>query len=482
MNKIYLERRNVYSYPDATDLYAPHVKYPEYPFDVFSESENEVYDMIRSTLYSIGLDKKHFGAAEWNPLGVYIKPGDLVIIKPNLVKSYDSIAQYECTLTHTSVVKAMIDYCVIAKAGHIVVGDAPIQGADMDKIITDCHINEIIRFYQNKGISIEFCDFRDLIVESKHGLIITKKDEKLYSGKDVVVHLENRSEHCRDFFDGKYRVAGYVDQETNELHHGETHDYIITQRVLDADCIINLPKPKTHRYAGLTGAQKNFIGCCSDKESLPHYRAGSPCVGGDETDSNSLFPKILAKCDHKFLWACKKKQYVRAMLYQFIYRGLNWIKGDRFFSNGQWYGNDTIWRTIIDLNKIMLYADKEGNMHMDVPQRKIFTLGDMIIVGEKAGPLEPTPKPLGVIMAADNMAIFDYVFCKITGFDETLIPTIHHSVRNTHLSPENWKEIVISSNDERVDGKTIFDVTFPEEYWLEPHPFWKDLLLKSKNR
>ena len=339
-------------------------------------------------------------------------PGDLVVIKSNLVKHYDVMAQYECTLTHPSVIKAIIDYCVIAKAGHIIVGDAPIQGANMDKIRKDCHIDEMIQFYQSKGIDIEFCDFRD---------------------------------------------------------------YIIERKILEEDVIINLPKPKTHRYAGLTGAQKNFVGCCSDKESLPHFKAGSPCVGGDETNSDSILSKKLAKYYRKYLWACKKKQYVRTAYFHLIYRGLYELKGDHLYTNGAWYGNDTIWRTILDLNKIMLFADKSGKIHMDVPQRKIFTLGDMIIAGEKEGPLNPTAKSMGVVVVTDNMAIFDYVFCKIAGFDETLIPTIHHSVRNTHLSPENWKEIVISSNDERVDGNTIFDVAFPEEYWLEPHPFWKEL-------
>lgn len=482
MSKIYLEKRNVYSYPKADDLYAPHMKYPEYLFDTLSGEKNEVYDMIRSTLHGMKLDEIHYGTAEWNPLGEYINPGDSVVIKPNLVKNYDSEKQYECTLTHPAVIKAMIDYCVIARAGHIVIGDAPIQGADMDKIRVDCHFDEMIDFYQSKGVNIDFCDFRDFIVESKgkFNLIVTKKEKNPDSKEYLTVHLNKKSEHCKDSFHGKYEICGYVDKEINELHHGEVHDYIIDRKVLEADVIINLPKPKTHRYAGLTGAQKNFVGCCSDKESLPHYKAGSPCVGGDETSSNSLLSKTLARYYRKYLWACKKKQYMRARLFQFIYRGLNWMKGDHFFVQGAWYGNDTIWRTIIDLNKIMLYADKNGTMYMDTPQRKIFTLGDMIVAGEKAGPLEPTAKPLGVIMAADNMAVFDYVFCNMAGFDETLIPTVHHSVRNIHLCPDSWKDIIISSNDVRIAGCTIYNVNFPEEYWLEPHPFWKDLLRKSE--
>jgi hypothetical protein len=50
---------------------------------------------------------------------------------------------------------------------------------------------------------------------------------------------------------------------------------------LEADVIINLPKPKTHKKTGLTGAIKNLVGLVGDKELLPHHRNGGATDGGD---------------------------------------------------------------------------------------------------------------------------------------------------------------------------------------------------------
>lgn len=58
---------------------------------------------------------------------------------------------------------------------------------------------------------------------------------------------------------------------------------------------------------------------------------------------------------------------------------------------GGWYGNDTIWRTILDLNTIINYGDKNGNI-CDEKQRKMLILGDMIICGQKMDQLSHHPK------------------------------------------------------------------------------------------
>ena len=40
----------------------------------------------------------------------------------------------------------------------------------------------------------------------------------------------------------------------------------------------------------------------------------------------------------------------------------------------------------MDLNKILFYADKNGHIHDEI-QRKTLNIGDMIISGEKEGPV-----------------------------------------------------------------------------------------------
>ncbi len=473
---IYLEKSEVYKYPMDDNLFAPSKINEEYPFDDISLDENRVYDMVRNCFVGMGLDKEHFGEKTWNPLGVYINPGDVVVIKPNMVKHCESTEQYQCTVTNPSIVRAVIDYCVIAKAGKIILGDAPIQGADMDKIKCDCKYDDLIDYYLKKGINIQFKDFRDLVVKRINQNIVTVKEKKPNSDDYVNVSLGNKSKHYQPEMKTKYETCGYVNTEINKMHNKEKHDYVISSDILAADVIINLPKPKTHRFAGLTAAQKNFVGSCSDKESLPHFRAGGGCVGGDETNKDNFYTKCISWNYAKSLSCDKKKQYKIANLYRFIYRVLCKLKNKNVYIHGQWYGNDTIWRTIIDLNKIMYFADKTGNMKWGERQRKILTIGDMIIAGEKEGPLNPSPKPLGMVLISDNCALFDYVVCKIAGFDEKVIPTVHHSIRNTDLSDEDWQDIVLFSNHADFNEVKVSELDINKVNKWEPHPFWKEVL------
>ena len=276
---VYLEKREIDSYPKNSILFHPSIAYPEYIFGskCVSDSPNEVYDMVRESLHGLGMDEAHYGQPEWNPLGEIICPGELVVIKPNIVKNCETEEKYECTLTHPSVIRAVIDYCVIAKAGKIILGDAPIQGADMDKIRQEYYYDKLMAFYHDQKIDVDFVDFRDLVVKIDKGIIKTVKRGE---GTDfITVELGQESKHYQRDRNDCYEICGYVNNKINEMHHGGRHAYIISKYILEADVIINLPKPKTHRFAGITGAQKNFVGACSDKESLPHFKAGAQCVG-----------------------------------------------------------------------------------------------------------------------------------------------------------------------------------------------------------
>ena len=56
---------------------------------------------------------------------------------------------------------------------------------------------------------------------------------------------------------------------------------LVPLAVLEADVIVNLPKLKTHKKAGVTCALKNLIGINGNKEYLPHHRIGGHNLGGD---------------------------------------------------------------------------------------------------------------------------------------------------------------------------------------------------------
>jgi len=81
-----------------------------------------------------------------------------------------------------------------------------------------------------------------------------------------------------------------------------------------------------------------------------------------------------------------------------------WPPPDPYFE-GSWWGNDTLWRTILDLNRIARYANQTGRMH-ESPQRKILVLMDAVIAGEEEGPLEPRAKPCGYLIAGLDPAMW----------------------------------------------------------------------------
>jgi hypothetical protein len=131
------------------------------------------------------------------------------------------------------------------------------------------------------------------------------------------------------------------------------------------------------------------------------------------------------------------------------------MKKTRIYGNpeqrdrGEWHGNDTIWRTILDLNKVLLYSDSEGRMH-DTPQRKYFSVVDGIVAGEWNGPLNPSAVNSGCLVAGDDPVAVDLVCIRMMGFDWERIPT-YANIKKIDRYPigcNDPKKINIFSNDD----------------------------------
>lgn len=429
--------------------FGPSELYPEYPFavDTLSAHKNDIYQMVRDGLIKMGLDSEHVGQPEWNPLGEIIAHGDYVLLKPNMVlhENRKKDNGTDCLITHPSVVRAVLDYVVIAlgDTGRIVIGDAPLQSCDFEKLVHEQGYCSLVDFYKEQGVTIELTDFRLLKAQVKQGL--TNVVERKNSSNCTVVDLGGLSEHkCKEY--KRLRVTGY-DPDVMQLHHNEIqHEYMIANQVLSANVIINLPKPKTHRKAGMTGALKNLIGINGNKDWLPHHKMGPATMGGDEYDKPNVFKRLEAemadRINRRRISGVFRSQCQRFILRVFMQLG-NWTAASQYHE-GSWYGNDTIWRTIIDLNRILLYADMEGRMR-DIQQRKIIIIGDMIVSGEGEGPLMPSPKHLGMLIFGWNAVAFDTVVTDIMGFDYRKIPSIAKSYGLRELPLVNFgaEEIIV---------------------------------------
>ena len=111
----------------------PGKKYTEYDFDFYSET-NEVYNSVRNVLYDLKLDIEKIDTKDWNPFKEFIKPGNKVVIKPNLVLDADN---QDAITTHASVIRPVIDYAwkALNGIGSIVICDAPMVFANLWSIL-----------------------------------------------------------------------------------------------------------------------------------------------------------------------------------------------------------------------------------------------------------------------------------------------------------------------------------------------------------
>lgn len=420
----------VAGYPVAKP-FCPERTFPECLFRALSEP-NPAYDAVRECLRLLGLDAARFGTADWNPLGAFVKPGDTVVLKPNFVRDFRETQEghADCLITHGSVIRAALDYVFIALGGRgrIIIADAPQNDADFDAIRRIAGLDEIQAFYrEHAGFEVEVYDLRPERAKKIDGVIVGHEplpgDPAGYVKVDLAGHsMFAEIEHlCDRLYGAEY------DTEELRLHHcGGRHEYLISKTVLDADCVINLPKMKTHKKTGITVCMKNLVGINGNKNWLPHHREGTPSQGGDQYADDAAVHRV-----ERAAVAAFKRVFPLLGPLRRLAAGPAKAIGRRLFGDtnagairsGNWHGNDTTWRMVIDLNRVLLYADADGRLH-DAPVRRVFHIVDGIVGGEGNGPLDPTPKPAGVILAGANAVAVDMVAAGVMGFDWRRMPVL----------------------------------------------------------
>ena len=476
---IAIEHKNNATYPIGD--FNPGENYPEYQFGEMevNPSGNDAYELIRNCLFHMGLDTEHFDSSAWNPLGIYIKPGDFVVIKPNLVMHVNENRQvkengFECLITHPSCIRAICDYCLIALKGEgrLLVGDAPMQGCNFDALLEKSGLPKIMAFYRQHGIEVELKDFRQYESKFNGNKVIVGK--RLNATKGVIVHMGEKSQHFGSGSNQIYQVSDYDKADTAAFHHNTVHNYEIIQEILEADVVINFCKPKTHRLAGLTASMKNMVGITYNKVCLPHRSAGSVEEHGDAYQNKSFLKRVADDALTRKIRAENAGNFFYATLLRYVY-GVALVTACKIGKDpyyiGSWYGNDTIWRTICDLNYIVCYADKTGSLQ-EKPQRVTLNFGDMIIAGQRNGPVSPFPKESGIVIAGEDPAAFDATLCKLMGFNFAWIPLIKNLTGGKAIVPYTSPKVTINGENSTALENTFF----PEEWKFEPHDAWKEVL------
>lgn len=466
--------------------YDPEMQYPEYPFKTPSDmngEKNDVYRMIRELFLNSNMDKEHAGSAQWSPLGKYIKPGNTVLIKPNLVMhtnpaEKDSSKELECLITHPSVVRCLFDYVYIALQGQgkIIIADAPVQNCLFDVLLQKSGYGELFRNLAGKSsdkLVVDIADLRDIVLTGKGGIQRqSERRQKRYNGK--VVDLKSSSKFADIEGKKNLRVTNYASTDTVSHHIKGKNEYCISEALLEADVVISIPKPKTHRIAGYTAALKNMIGINARKEYLPHHRKGPKGKAGDEYVGTHKVLKWLNSTGNDVKNLALKYQndfFVDLFngICRRIGRKLDVLEKDRK-AFGMWHGNDTMWRTILDVNKIVYLCDKKGKICAG-KQRRVLHFGDMVVCGDKEGPLNPSYKYVGGILFSDNPVSFDYCVTRLMGFNYKKFPTLTNALRDRELIEENPGVIRLRSNEAEFDKK-VMDIS--KNFGFVPSSGWED--------
>jgi len=441
------------------------------------KDSNITYILFRELMREMGMDIGHFSTPEWNPFSEIIHPGQKVLVKPNLVRHIHlGGGDYNAVVTHGSLVRCVLDYVALALKGRgeITVGDAPVQSADWSRILERTGLKKVCEDISKAWkIPVRLIDFRLWAVQldDHHCIVegnVLKGDPRGY----VAVDLGKRSLLAPlDHLSEKFRVTSYDCRQMREHHNSQKHEYLIPKSVLDADVVINLPKLKTHRKVGLTASLKNIVGINGHKDWLPHHRCGSVAEGGDEYRERSFFKRLQTRLGEKTDQDSQNsRNSFKRLMIRITDRLARSMAPDPFFE-GSWYGNDTLWRTVLDLNRLLVYADKDGKM-TEAPQRKCMTIVDAIIAGEGEGPMEPDGRPLGMLAGGINPVALDAVLATIIGFNYKKIPIIAKAfdVGDWPLVDFGPDEVEIRPKDNRWVSLRLGDAS--KELCFKPSAGW----------
>jgi len=463
--------------------YSSAVAYPEYPFgsETVASKANNAYKGVRDVLKLLKLDAAHYGKKGWNPLGQIIHPGNTVVLKPNFVRDFRETQQghEDCLITHGSIIRAALDYVYIALKGkgRIIIADAPQNDADFYAIRQMAGLDEIQEFYhRHADFNVEVYDLRPEQAKKVNGVIVGHEQLPGDPAGYVKINL-GRHSAFNEISDLCHLLYG-AEYDTSELrshHYDDVHEYMISKTIMEADCIINLPKLKTHKKTGITVCMKNLVGINGNKNWLPHHRLGTPAQGGDQFAENGSIHRIERKA-----MACFRRAFpllgplrgVTAKPLKALGKGIFGDTNTDTIRSGNWYGNDTTWRMVIDLNRILMYADKNGNLQ-DSPARRIFCIVDGIVGGQGNGPLDPTPKPVGMVLAGTNPVAVDLVCARLMDFDYKRLPVLYKAITKHSLSicESKYNGIICKSDDPQFDRPLVdFDGV---SLAFEPHFGWK---------
>jgi len=416
----------------------------------------------------------------------FVGPGDRIALKPNWVKEHDERYpgpdHWEHVVTHAAVIEAVARWAAsrLQGKGSVTICDAPQTDSSFARIREYCGLDDLIARCRADfpGVEFQLLDLRPEEWRTVDGVTVSKTKLAGDPLGDTHVRLDSASAFVGFQGEGRLYGASYDMAETNAKHNGKHHEYLLCRTPMDADVFINLPKLKTHKKVGVTCALKNLVGINANKNWLPHHTEGTPEHGGDQ------FPAATtrARLEHSWMGAAKrwlKNRPAMSRLFVPVKKAGRLVFGDtqNVVRSGNWHGNDTCWRMVLDLNKCFFFFDGAGQ-----PRKKplrYLTIVDGIVAGEGNGPMSPDPKPCGVILAGTHPVAVDCVAATLMGFDWQKLRLLTNSFQMKELNfvPFQPDNIEVVSNKPAWTGKlNQLENTFE----FRPHFGWVGAIENSR--
>ncbi|MBI4868477.1 MAG: DUF362 domain-containing protein [Candidatus Wallbacteria bacterium] len=417
-----------------------------------------------------------------NPFAGWVQPGGTVVLKPNWVMDRNPLEDgIESLVTHRAVVREVAELAAVALQGRgtIVIGDAPLQACDFARLRAANGVDTDVERLRERhpGLEVRVEDWRLTVIDraGQDGFAAWQEQSTRDSAGPAspegyrVLDLGKGSflEDLASYSD-RFRVTCYKPSLMRQHHAPGKHEYLVTDRVLSADLVINLPKMKTHIKAGLTGCLKNLVGINGHKEFLPHHIKGSYIEGGDCYGKPSLARRWYEDLADWF-W---EQEDLRGARRKFWSHALDWLwlaghyAGAEASYGGSWSHNETIWRTTLDLNHV-LYAGAEG-------ARKVIHIVDGIVAGESEGPLSPEPKRAGLLVAGENPAYVDAVLARLMGYNVSRIPTVYQAIyhRRSRFAGPFLEDFVVDLATKGGPSRRLPFEELPDLRFRKPR-FWR---------
>lgn len=424
-----------------------------------------------------------------NFISCYLPKGDFknIVIKPNWVY-HQTTAKYpiNALITDVRLIDMTIQACLseYPNCDKISIVDVPLQSCDFEVLKIQSNLNEVIKKYTAQS-RIKFMDLRREIWKYDAGFLKRRQYKNIgdpLGYHEIVLNDESLLKEINNNVKN-FRVSDYDTSIIQQMHTNKNHKYIISKTILDSDLVISLPKLKTHQKTGTTCALKNMVGIVGDKACLVHHQKGKKKSGGDEFSDHTSSLIILQTRLREIL---QKK-------HPSIYRFLSYLwsaikisanikteptleelvsKKSVYIGAGSWYGNDSIWRMVYDLNLILLYGSLAKSTLSTKRQREYICIVDGVVCGQGNGPLQSIPVKLDIIGLSNNPFLMDISCAKLMGFDYTKIPILNNHHR---FGEGKWGNFIPEDQTIMFDNITFKGIhALPVLHNFIPAPGWRN--------